>query len=79
VNRLHELRKPLLEMTGEELRRHIEHIRAERLIVKEKPQAKRKKVVASATSRSKASKLLASMTPAEMQRLLEDLEDEGSD
>jgi hypothetical protein len=78
MNRLHALRKPLLEMGPEELRSHVEAIRADRLISKEKPAAKRKKVVASGAARGKATKLLAGLSPAEMQALLEDL-DEGSD
>ena len=80
MNRLWELRKPLLEMAPTELRAHVEAIRADRLIVKEKPQSKRKKVVASAASRSKATKLLEGLGLEEMQKLLEELaEDEGSD
>ena len=76
MNKLHTLRKPLLEMSPAELRAHVEAIRADRLVSKEKPGAKRKKVMVSIKSRKKATALLASMTPAELKRLQRELEDE---
>lgn len=78
MNKLHQLRKPLLEMSETELRRHVEHIRADRLVSKEKPATKRKKVVASANSRSKAMALLKIMTPAEAKRLARELDNEDA-
>lgn len=79
MNRLRELRKPLLSMTEAELRAHVEAIRADRLVSKEKASSKRKKVVASATSRSKATVLLNGMSPAEVNRLLGKLDSEDED
>lgn len=70
MSRLSALRKPLTEMTEEELRAHVLEIRADRLINKERPAEKKKARAKSAKAKSSTQDLLDNMTPEEKAKLL---------
>jgi hypothetical protein len=78
MNRLHALRKSLLEMSPEELREHIRRIRAERRVIKVKPSTKRKAKVKSNRSAAKVVNMLHTLTPEELKLLLGEVDEHGS-
>jgi len=79
MNRLFDLRKNMLDMDPDELREHVRNIRKERRIVKDKPATKAKKVRASAKSKDKVSSALSKMSAAEIEALMKELGEDGSE
>lgn len=72
--RLEDLKKSLLDMTEDEVRNKIREIRADRVIRKESKKQKVAKVKTKATAVAKAAGAASGMTPAELQKLLEEFE-----
>lgn len=72
--RLEDLKHSLLDMTEEEIREKVRGIRADRVIRKETKKQKVAKVRTKATAVAKAANAATGMTPAELQKLLEEFE-----
>lgn len=77
MSRLTRLRKPLSEMTVDEQHDLIRRIRADRRLTKERPSVKRKAARTKDKDKTTLSKLLAGMTPAEIEALLGDPGDDA--
>ena len=70
MNRLAKLRKPLDEMSSDELHDLVRHIRADRRLTKERPSVKRKAARSKDKDKSKLASLLDGLTPEELEALL---------
>lgn len=77
MSRLSRLRKPLSDMTPDEQYDLIRAIRADRRITKERPSIRRKAARSSDKSKTELSKLLAGLSPEEVEALLGDQGDDA--
>ena len=75
MNRLFELRKPIDEMTHDELREHIRRMRHERRINRERPSTKRAKKIKSNKSASKVVNMMHTLTPEQVRLLLGEIDE----
>lgn len=74
MSRLSELRKPLQDMTAEELREHIRHIRSDRRLTKTRPAVKQARARSSGKSKDKVDKALGGLSKDQLEALLRELE-----
>ena len=76
ATRLAALRKPLEDMSPQELRALVSHIRADRKVSKESVTKRKEKAAISGKSRKKATALLDDLTAEELDQLLRELGDD---
>jgi hypothetical protein len=74
VGRLDGVKKNVTEMSLEELREYVRHIRQDRRITKAKPKEKKERVANVATGKARAVKSLRKLTPEQHAALLAELE-----
>lgn len=75
VERLEQLKKPLDQMTEDELRQHIATVRRDRIMVKRSRGEKKQKAVKKDEGNRQLKKLLDSMSEEEREIFLKELED----
>jgi ribosomal protein L29 len=77
MGRLDDIRKDITQMSLDELREHVRHLRADRKITKVTRGIKKTKARNSASSKTKVSKALDQMTPEQLEALLAEMEGNG--
>ena len=69
MNRLARLRKPLTDMSSDELQDLVRYIRADRRLTKERPSIKRKAARSKDKDKTKLASILDGLTDAELEAL----------
>ena len=79
MSRLAQLRKPLTEMSSDELQDLVRHIRGDRRLTKERPSVKRKVARSKDKDKTKLTSILDGLTAEEIEALFGEPEGDAND